>query len=285
MRVLATALLLLAVTRPATAQLLRGRLIDVISDQPIAGGMLALVPVDGGESTVTITDAQGSWQLQAARPGAYYVSAKRIGYQPWVAGPIELAAGDDIASVFRLRPIPVLLDPVEVTAARVKRYLEFTGFFERQKSNFGHFMTPDDIAKRRATTITSLLTTVPGVRLVSMTGASAGPQFVQLRGSNLTYGGVCRPRVYVDGLVFARGDSRPVRLADEEATEVALDQELHQMDQALSLDDIGHPSTIAAIEIYRSASQVPVQFGGTSRETLCGVIVIWTKTGSMAVGQ
>jgi hypothetical protein len=57
------------------------------------------------------------------------------------------------------------------------------------------------------------------------------------------------------------------------------------MDEALSLDDIGHPSTIAAVEVYRSASQVPVQFGGTSVETLCGVIVIWTRTGRLRVGS
>ncbi len=40
---------------------------------------------------------------------------------------------------------------------------------------------------------------------------------------------------------------------------------------------------ILAIEVYRSATEVPVQFGGTSVETLCGVIVIWTRTGSARV--
>ena len=63
------------------------------------------------------------------------------------------------------------------------------------------------------------------------------------------------------------------------ATEARLESLMQRVDQAISLDDIGHPSTIAAIEIYRSATQVPVQFGGASVETLCGVIVIWTRTG------
>jgi hypothetical protein len=78
--------------------------------------------------------------------------------------------------------------------------------------------------------------------------------------------------------MYTRGDSRPVRVRGSDATERAADLE-RRMDQALSLDDVGHPSTIAAIEVYRSATQVPVQFGGTSVETLCGVIVIWTRTG------
>jgi hypothetical protein len=84
--------------------------------------------------------------------------------------------------------------------------------------------------------------------------------------------------------MYSRGDSRPVRVRPSDATERAVDLE-QRMDEALSLDDIGHPSTIAAIEVYRSATQVPVQFGGTSVETLCGVIVIWTRTGRMPSGR
>lgn len=58
-----------------------------------------------------------------------------------------------------------------------------------------------------------------------------------------------------------------------EATQAAV------LDQSLGLDDIGPPGDVAAIELYRSANQVPVRFGGTSVETLCGVIVVWTKRG------
>ena len=116
-----------------------------------------------------------------------------------------------------------------------------------------------------------------------MTGGSVGGATIQLRGSNLSQGGVCRPRVFVDGLMYARGDSRPVRLTDELDVDQLVEDQMRAIDQAFSLDDIGHPSTLAGIEVYRSASQVPVQFGGTSVETLCGVIVIWTRTGTMRI--
>lgn len=36
-----------------------------------------------------------------------------------------------------------------------------------------------------------------------------------------------------------------------------------------------HPSSVAAIEIYRGAAQVPATFGGS--DARCGVIAIWTK--------
>ncbi|HMG17230.1 MAG TPA: TonB-dependent receptor plug domain-containing protein, partial [Gemmatimonadales bacterium] len=129
------------------------------------------------------------------------------------------------------------------------------------------------------TRITDLLSGLPGVNLVYASTGSAGGMSVHLRGSNLAEGGTCRPRIFVDGALYARGDSRLRRPADEQATERRPEDEVQRLDQGLNLDDIGHPSTIAAIEVYRSASQVPVQFGGTSVETLCGVIIVWTRAG------
>ncbi len=265
----------------ASAQQLRGRLIDVESADPVPAGVLTLLQPDRISVSAAVSDENGHWLLQVPKPGIYYVHATRVGYQTWVAGPLRLDQGDDFNSVFRLRRLAVVLDPIEVTAtAETERLLELTGFYERQRSDFGHFMTPQDIDKRRAPRVTDLLMGLPGVHLVSMAEGGVGARYVQLRGSNLSQGGVCRPRVYVDGLMFARGDSRPVRLMDDDATEMVEDQ-LWRIDQGLSLDDIGHPSSIAAVEIYRSSSQVPVRFGGTSTETQCGVIVIWTRSGRM----
>lgn len=286
MKALATALLLipLAATRSAEAQRLSGRLLDLVTNQPISYGMVTLMPAEGRGNRAVLADNEGNWSIEVPGPGSYYVAAKRLGYQPWVSGPITIGPQDDLHSAFRLRPLPVMLDPVEVSGVATRHYLELAGFYERQKSNFGHFMTPEQVDKRRATRVTDLLLGLPGVQLVPMTTGSSGPQFVQLRGGTLSRGGICRPRVYVDGLMFARGDSRPLRLVTE-ATEMAVEEQIQRVDQGLSLDDIGPPSTIAAIEVYRTATQVPVRFGGTSVETLCGVIVIWTRTGMMNIGR
>ncbi len=284
--VCSTLLLVAALSSPVEAQRLSGRLLDLLTGQPIPYGIVTLLPEEGKGGRVTITDERGHWSFQIPGPGAYYVAARRIGYQPWISGPVAIKENDDLESVFHLRPLPVMLDPVEVSGAAVRTYLELTGFYERQKSNFGQFITPEQIEKRRAARVTDLLTSLPGVQLVSLTSGSAGPRFVQLRGGTLSRArGLCRPRVFVDGLMWARGDSRPARTGEEDAVEAAIDERLQRVDQSLSLDDIGPPSTIAAIEVYRSAAQVPVQFGGTSVETLCGVIVIWTRTGLMRIAR
>jgi hypothetical protein len=272
---LAAALLLSAAMRSASAQIIRGQLVDLETNRPIAAGVLMLHSGDSSLAVVAVSDANGNWRLKAPRPGAYYVAARRLGYRPWVSGPVKIEAGDELNSVFHLQPMPATLDPITVRAEAIRRHLQDNGFFQRQQSNFGHFLTPEAIDRRQAARITDLLTAVPGVQLVA--SGNVGPAQIGLRGSSVTDGALCRPRVFVDGLMYTRGDSRAVRARPSDATEQA-DLEL-RMDRALSLDDIGHPSTIAAIEVYRSATQVPAQFGGTSVETLCGVIVIWTRSG------
>jgi hypothetical protein len=276
---LMTMVVALAGVHPASAQHLRGQLRDVETDEPLAAGLVTLLSLHLTSIITAVTDGRGYWHLEVPGAGAYYVTAKRLGYQPWTAGPIAVKSGDDLSSVFHLRRLPITLAPVEVSAEAMRRYLTSTGFYDRQRADFGYYITPERIERRQAVRITDLLVGLPGVDLVSTTTGSVGPRSVQLRGSNLSQGGVCRPRVFVDGLLYARGDSRPKQQNTGPVVERSPEQEMQRLDQGVSLDDIGHPSTIAAIEVYRSATQVPVQFGGASVETLCGVIVIWTRTG------
>jgi hypothetical protein len=274
--------LLLAVMAPGegvSAQRLSGRLLDLFSNVPLGSGVLTVRTADQRVVQSALSDEGGHWSFELPGPGVYYVEAARMGYQAWLAGPVEVTAEDDLSFVYHLRPQPIQLDPIEVTVAATRRHLETAGFYDRQRADFGTFLGPEEIEKRRsAPRFTALLLGLPGVRLVTLSTGSVGPRFVQLRGSNLSFGGICRPRVYVDGILYALGDSRPVPLEQNEETEFQ-EEILQRMDQGLSLDDIGAPGDIAGIEIYRSASQVPAQFGGTSVNTLCGVIVVWTKRG------
>lgn len=276
---LVTALLLPAAAQLAGAQQIRGRLLDAATASPIPGGAIRLHAADSSVVASAESDAGGYWLLTVPRAGTYYISARRVGYRPLIAPAVTPAAGADSHMVIEMRPIPVTLDAVTAQAAATRQHLELSGFFERQRSNFGHFVTPEAIDRRQASRVTDLLTVIPGVQLFVSGGGSAGAAQVGLRGSSVTDGALCRPRVFVDGVMYARGDSRPVRVRPSSATEQE-DLEI-RMDRSVSLDDIGHPSIIAGIEVYRSATQVPVQFGGTSAETLCGVIVVWTRSGRM----
>ena len=277
------ALLAVCGAQTATAQRLYGRLLDLQSDKPIASGILTLITKDGERIATAVTDEDGNWLLEVPVAGVYFVEAKRLGYQPWVDGPLEVEPGDDALFSYHLNPAAIALSPIEISAAATERYLGLTGFYERQRSDFGHFVTPQDIEKRHASSVMELLGVIPGVRVVS-TGM-LGNRFIQLRGSVISRGGVCRPRVYVDGLIFLRGDSRPIGADEFGNPELFVDSRGNltnaMRNEGLTVDDIAHPSTIAAIEVYRTGTQVPVQFGGNSIETRCGVIVVWTRVGRM----
>jgi outer membrane receptor for ferrienterochelin and colicin len=161
-----------------------------------------------------------------------------------------------------------------------KAMLTRVGFYDRQNSDFGRFITRDLIEERRARRFTDLLRTIPGVRINPSAGG-LGRSAVQLRGSLLSHGGVCQPRVFIDGTIVIRGDSRP-RTLDKRAgpREEATEQELPEFERdEIALDDVVMPDDVEAIEVYRSAAQIPARFGGASRETQCGVIVIWTRRG------
>lgn len=262
----------------AGAQRIRGRLLDLLSDEPLEAGVLILRSADSLPVSTVFTDENGQWFLDFPGPGFFYIEATRFGYLPWVAGPFEVKAEDDLNSVYRLWPQPIQMDPIEVSVQATRLHLRTAGFYERQRADFGFFLGPEEIEKRRAPRLTDLMRTLPGVNMVSLATGSVGRRFIQLRGSSLSQGGVCRPRIYVDGLLYAKGDSHLLDRVEGEERE--LDEIEEIIDQGLSVDDIGPPSDIAGIEIYRSGNQVPVQFGGSSVQTLCGVIVIWTKRGT-----
>lgn len=52
-----------------------------------------------------------------------------------------------------------------------------------------------------------------------------------------------------------------------------------RMDLAsMTIDDYAFPSQVAAIEVYRRASELPLEFAGS--DSRCGVVAIWTRRGN-----
>lgn len=275
-------ILLLATARPAESQVLRGRLLDLSTDEPIEGGVVTLMDSVGVRLRSFVTDADGWYELHAPGPGLYLVEARRIGYRAWVDGPVELSADEVWDSIFHLQVIPVLLDPVEVVAQTAVReaYLQRMGFYERQRVDYGHFITRAEIERRAPDRMTDLLLTVPGARSAPST-SGLNRSSISFGGSIQQRGGPCHPRVYVDGLVVIRGDARPHGLDVHGQPELASEAGPSDptMRQEIALDDVVMPEDVQAVEVYRRGSEVPVRFGGMSTNTQCGVIVVWTRRG------
>jgi hypothetical protein len=239
--------LFLSVVLPleSMAQTLRGRVVDAGSAHAIAQATIRLVSLDGKPIAEVVSTDSGHFEILAPRSGRYNVEADRIEYVTMRGGPIRLLTESTAEVEIRLSIRAVALEPIEVKVEARKPSLVRAGFYDRQRTGLGTFIDEADIEARNARRTTDLFRAVAGVRVIS----DGRNEHVVLRGgigSSFTTP-YCRPQIYLDGIHVEPFD---------------LGREIS-------------PYDLEGIEIYRSAAQVPAQYGGANSS--CGVILLWTR--------
>ena len=225
-----------------SAQTIRGTLLQRGSDDPISLGFVALLTESGDSVTSTITDEEGGFLVTSPVPGNFLLLAAALGHRETTVGLFELGEGGELTVEFRIPVEPLTLDGLLVQAepsAQVPALVR-NGFSRRMQQGIGHFITPQEIENSSATRTAHLFRGEPGVRLVG--------DRVLLRGTR----SFCSPQIYLDGIPLS-------------------------VDAGLPLDAIVPLDVLAGVEVYRSAAEVPLQYGGTGAG--CGVILFWTKDG------
>ena len=130
--VLATSSLMLP--RAATAQVVRGIVVDAHGDTPI---MIVNVSIldDGGEVIRTTTsDRNGDFMIGTEQPGEYRLRAERLGYESVTTEPLEFRQDSIIEVVVRMAAQAIALDPLEVIGrgeSEVNR-ATFEGLYQRR---------------------------------------------------------------------------------------------------------------------------------------------------------
>jgi len=271
--------LLLVLPVPVSGQIIRGRIVDAATSTPIPGARVTLRRTSDSSALTITSGDDGSFALGAPGAGDYMIDVVRLGFGPAHHGPVSLRNKQVVTVEVSLQQIPYALDSVTVFGDANAAMLDRVGWYVRQRSDFGRFIARREIESHHVGRVTDLLTTVPGVSLVA-DPKHPGHVRVRMRGSQVAMGGLCEPRVFLDGLIVIRGGSGPIggRTNTDQSTE-AEDPFNDPRSPELALDDVVGPLDIEAMEIYRSASQVPAEFGGTGVFTRCGVVVIWTRRG------
>ena len=82
LRALSILLITAVAALPATAQTVRGRVLDDAAGDAVAGGFVRLVRSDGAIASSTLTNATGTYQLNAL-PGVYRLRVERIGFRSY----------------------------------------------------------------------------------------------------------------------------------------------------------------------------------------------------------
>lgn len=215
-------------------------IVKAADGKPLEG---AQVGVDGS-STTAATDAQGAFALSDLPDGTRMVEVRALGYVPARAA-IEPSRSEPRAIAVVLAKRGAALQEVTVFGKPSWRNRDFTGFADRRRKGFGHFITREQIAQTNDVSICDLLSRVPGVLTSSNGGIGCT---ATLHGTMTGVGGMissCEPKVYLNNLPF--------------------DGSVEELTRSFS------PRDIMGIEIYSAATQ-PIQYQG-----LCGSLVVWTR--------
>lgn len=230
---------------PLVAQTISGTLLGRESDQPIDLGFIAMLTESGDSVAVTITNENGFFSVTSPEPGSFLLHASALGYRESVGGVFDLGADGVMQIEFRLERRAVTLEGLVVQAERVAEEptLVKTGFYDRVRRGLGQFITPGDIAESHALATEDLFFGIPGV---SLDYPSGGRRIVMM-GTR----GFCSPTIYVDGMQVVEGE----------------------------IESIAPLQTVYAIEVYRRAGEIPIEYSGVRSGSAgsCGVILIWSR--------
>lgn len=211
----------------------------------VVGGLVnreTRAPVEGarvailGSSLSTSTDSAGLFRLTGIAPGVRVIQVRAIGFAvgSWL---LQVDEGQTQHHAFELEPRLYELAAVTVPGRDHDNWRDEAGFERRRERSAGYFITRSDIASRRPANLTDLLRGVPGLYT---TCRSRSCQVTMIRSTR-----PCTPEYFLDGhpATFATGPSFPI-------------------------------NQVRGVEIYRSESEVPMEFRRSG--VRCGVIAIWS---------
>jgi hypothetical protein len=221
---------------------INGVVTAAIGNRPVPNAVVKF-----GEGQEARTNERGEWMLPDAQVGTRMIEIRALGFYPEHRAVDVVPGSAPVQST--LLTLRAVLDTARITAARVSN-LHMRGFEERRQSTgIGHFMTAQDIARRRPSLISDVLRLVPGMRF-ERSGNDGAETMILMRA---TFGleDKCTPEIFIDNrfLGYMSGED---------------------------LDMAVRPNDVAGIEVYPS-SMAPAEFNRGMASSHCGVIVIWTK--------
>ena len=238
MRTMLAVLSLLTAASALQAQVISGTLMESESRTPLSGGQVTLLDRDSATVAKFRTDSAGAFRFAIPRAGSYRLLAEQLGYRAAISPKLTIGSLDTLEVEFNLARDVVVLEPLVVTARTRRLTPAARRFYERANNSIGgSFITRAEIEQAHPLRTTDLLNRLPGVQTTPTLG-----------GNSVTIRGNCRPSVYVDG-VRVRGYR--------------------------TIDDLVQPLELEGVEVYRNASEAPVEYTGIGAG--CAAILLWTR--------
>ena len=206
-------------------------------------------------SAMSATD--GAFRVENIPPGRHRVTVRKVGF-----------AAVDTAFVFAerdtVRPRFVLARAAVLDTVRARAIGIIPSFDEHRELGRGHFFTRDTLEKMTNRPLSSILSELPGARVVPIDGS--GAVLASRRRSMATFRradaadprrvmeqGFCPAAIFINGAAAYRGEPG---------------------EPAFNINTFS-PDGIEAIEYYASPASIPPRYAGKNTE--CGVLVIHTR--------
>jgi hypothetical protein len=230
-----------------------------------------------------VSDEAGRFTLGPIDAGTYGLVVERLGYQT-TSSALAMKEGETIGVELRLAVEAIPLDPIVVTVSPRPTW-EYTEppslweFWERReqlgKIGLGSFITEKDLKPFLGQKISYTVANLHP--FLDAFPHSYRPSTVLIRGRS-----GCKPLIYVDGhLVSPRqpmeGFDPPPSRVRGIRSQTLIPDSIGRGEE--SMDDFISASEIAAIEVYRGASDLPGEFHSGSYSSNCGAVVIWSRRG------
>lgn len=243
---------------PLHGQVIRGRVVDSESAEPVVLAYVGLLAPGSELVVATLADDDGHFSVRAPAVGSYFLYVTRTGYRAVVDGLFELGENGVFELLIGMRRAPIPVDPITVAVEGGVRDLRTVGFYERRDLGLGHFIEREEIQRVAIEDLTDALRGIPRFRVVTPAPSRVAPTGV-LKPEILVRQGAdyCSPTLFIDGTVVALG-SRNRRSPQT----------------AVRPDDFVDPSDVEAVEIYTSPARTPAAFEATGG---CGAVLIWTR--------
>lgn len=230
----------------------------IVRDDSTARPLPGVEVLVAGTSHRATTGEDGRYQLTGLAAGRVQVLFRAVGYLP-ARVEVVLVDGQTTRVNQSLGASVVQLDPIEVTEAPPAG-LAGVGFEERRRMGFGVFYDSEELRELEHLKPSDLLRRKGGVVIRQL--SFNGPMVAMHTSSRDLNGALdCYMSVYLDGRLFWMGGKKD---GDELRRDPPPD-----FRQFIGL------TQVEAIEVYRSAAGIPVEFGGASGQ--CGAVVIWTR--------
>ena len=240
---------LLVFAVPAQAQVTVSGFVRDSTGRPIPGAEVSIEAL----GKRALSDANGRYLLAEVPAGMRMLRARRVGYVP-MTSMLRFAADGTQQADFVLERSPQQLDTLTVSDKARIMGVGLAGFDERRRKGFGAFIDSAMIMKNEHRRLPDIVQGTSSVRVLTQPGCFSSMCPKALGGTRLGQRGDCLLEVWLDGVVVQKGG----------------------YDWATVFDLNRVPlSELKAVEIYRGAGEVPMEYSGATSE--CGAMLLWTR--------